>query len=298
MSLIKSKNNSFRIILTYYICIFILSFYSIYKDGYLLYSKDLIKFMGIFKPLLLVIITIIVTYLIDYLFNGKKYKFVELIKIDYNPIFNSLILLMLPINIKIIYYLIILIIFNILINIFKIKKINIYIIYKFIFILLLILLNNYTYQNVYETNIDTSLSYLDMFFGRSIGGIGTINHFLIIITFFILLSIKSYKKEITISSFITYGICIIISLFFKFNLYQNINIILNGSLLFGIVFIATIPYYSPIMFKDKIIYGILIGVFSFIFNYLINSYEGVLVAILIANIIMIIKEKVIKHVSK
>ena len=52
------------------------------------------------------------------------------------------------------------------------------------------------------------------------------------------------------------------------------------------------------MFKDKIIYGILIGILSFVFNYLVNSHEGVFIAILLSNIIMIIKEKVIKHEHK
>ena len=296
--LIKRKMNSFRIILSYYLCILLLSLYATYKNGYLLYRKELISFGNIFKLIILIILTLIITYLIDYYFKRKEYNIKSLIKIDYNPIYNCLILLTLPININTIYYLIILFIFNILNNIINIKNINIYIIYRFIIILLLIILGNYSYSNIYELNIDTSLNFFDMFMGRSIGCIGTTNHFMIIISFLILLTTKSFKKEIPLTSLITYIICIIISILFKFNIFNNLDMLLNSTYLFGITFIATIPNFSPVSIKGKIIYGISVGLFSFILNHLINPFEGVFISIIIANILIIFYNKLGKKLIK
>ena len=113
-SLIKSKINNNKIILFYYLNIFILLVYSIYKNGYLLYRNNLIGIFDVFRPLTITLFIITTTYLIDYLFKRKKYKniFLE----DYNPIYISLILLALPVNIKLSNLLIITIIFNILNN--------------------------------------------------------------------------------------------------------------------------------------------------------------------------------------
>ena len=131
-----------------------------------------------------------------------------------------------------------------------------------------------------------------MFFGRSIGGIGTTNHFLLLIAYILFIFIPSYKKEIPCISLITYIIMIIISTIFNQSIIINIHELINSEFLFGIIFIATIPNYSPIVFKDKVIYSILIGIISFIFNKLINPFEGIFIAILIANIIMIIINKI------
>ena len=57
-SVIKTKITNKKIIILYYLNIFILTFYSLYKNGILLYNKGLINFKYIFKPLLLVLIAI------------------------------------------------------------------------------------------------------------------------------------------------------------------------------------------------------------------------------------------------
>lgn len=51
--------------------------YGIYKNGYLIYTRELTSFFSIFKPLYLILISIIIKIIIDYL----KYKH---IKIDYD----------------------------------------------------------------------------------------------------------------------------------------------------------------------------------------------------------------------
>lgn len=282
--LIKSKFSSRKIILFYYINILILLLYSIYKNGYLLYRNNLISQINMFKPLLLVLLTIFITYFIDYVLSKKKYN--NIFEEDYNPVYMSLITLALPLNINIFNLLIVIVIIDIIINLVPINEINIYNITKLIIVISIFLLGYYEYKNIYELNIDTSINTFDMFMGRSIGGIGTTNHFLMIICFIIFLFIPSYKKEIPIIALLTYFSMIILFLLFNQNIVLNIRELINSEFLYGIIFIATIPNYSPIVLKDRVVYGIIVGTFSFIATKLINPYEGVFVGIFIANLLM------------
>jgi Na+-translocating ferredoxin:NAD+ oxidoreductase RnfD subunit len=125
-----------------------------------------------------------------------------------------------------------------------------------------------------------------MFLGRSIGGIGTTSTLLIVVCYLNFLTIPSYKKEIPIIAFLTYLMLIILSCLFNYNFISEMKIILNSEFIFGLVFIATIPYYSPIINKDKYIYSLLIGIFSFIFNKIVNPYEGVFIGVILSNLIL------------
>ena len=295
---IKSKLNSFNVIVFYYINISLLLIYSIYKNGYLLYRNNLVSFISMFKPLILILLSIGITYFIDYLFSKEKYS--NIFKEDYNPMYISLVVLALPLNINIFQLLVIISVFNIINNLINIKDINVYNILKLIIIGSIFLLGYYEYKNMYELSIDTSINMFDMFLGRSIGGMGTTNHLLLIITYIIFMFLPSYKREIPMFSFITYIIILVISLMFNNSFISSINDLINGEFLYGIIFIATIPNYSYITIKDRVIFGILIGIFSFISIKIINPFEGVFVGIFIANLIMYSLYKVRKviHESK
>ena len=71
------------------------------------------------------------------------------------------------------------------------------------------------------------------------------------------------------------------------NIVLDIKNLITSEFIYGIIFIATISFYSPIKNKEKIIYAIFIGILSFIFNKVLNLYEGVFIAILITNIIIV-----------
>ncbi len=287
-SVIKTKITNKKIIILYYLNIFILTFYSLYKNGILLYNKGLINFKYIFKPLLLVLIAILFTYIVDYLYlrfikNDNNYMIK--IKNDYNPIYLAILTLCLPVGINIFLFTLIIIILSFLNNVIKQHDFNNIALYKILIILLLLLINKYNYLNVYELNVDTALTSFDMFMGRSIGGLGSTNTMLLIISFIIFVTIPSYKKEIPVSAFITSLLLSIVGTLFGFGFIYNIKELLNSEFLLAIIFVATIPEYSPIKEKDKIIFGILIGALSFIFNKIFNPFEGVFIAIILANAI-------------
>ena len=296
-TMIKTKITNKKIILIYYFNIFLLTFYSVYKNGILLYHKDLVKFSYIFKPLFLVIMAILITYIVNYLYlkyikNDNDY--LTKIKNDYSPIYFAILTLCLPININSILFVLIITALSFINILFKQKNFNAIAIYKLLIILMLLIANKYSYLNIYELNVDTALTSLDMFLGRSIGGIGTTNTLLLIITFIIFITIPSYKKEIPVCAFITSLILSIIGTLFGFSFIYNIKELLNSEFLFAIIFLATIPEYSPIKDKDRIIFGILIGLLSFIFNKVFNPFEGVFLAIILTNIIFYGQKKLKK----
>ncbi len=285
---LKSKLTNSKIILLYYLIILILTGYATYKNGIILYQKNLINLIGIFKPLLLVLSGIIITYLINYIYinviKKDKYDYKE----DYTPLFIALITLTLPLNISFILYLVIIILSNILKLFYNIEFINYYNLIKILFILILLIIGKYSYLTLYDTNIETNFSTLDLFLGRGFGGIATGNILLLIICYLIMLFNEAYKKEIPIIAIASYIITLVIfDLLFKNSVVLDIKNLITNGFIFGCLFIATIPMYSPIKYKEKVIYSILIGIISFVINKIFNIYDGIYFAIIITNIIII-----------
>lgn len=292
-SFLKMKINNFKIIVIYYLTIILLTSYATYKNGIILYQKHLIDFVGIFKPLLLVLISIAIPIITNYIYKNSIRKEKYSIKEDYTPILFALITLSLPLNISIIIFLVLILIFSILKLFYNYDKINYYSIIKLIIVLCLVLVGKYGYETIYDISIETNFSTFDLFLGRGIGGIGTSNILLLLICFLIMLLNKAYKNEIPIISFVLYILTLcIVDLFLNNSIIFDIKELIKSEFIYGIIFIATISFYSPIKYKEKNIYAIIIGILSFIFNKILNIYEGVFIAILIADIIIICYEKI------
>ena len=299
-SYLKSKTKNINIITMYYITIILLSLYATYKNGLIIYNKGLIGFISIFKPLILILLGISITYLINYIFNkikGNKYDLIN----DYKPIYLALITFTLPLNINIFLYLLIIIIFNIVTLFYKSDSLNNYALLKIVFIVLLVLLNKYSYLTVYDSSVERNLNLLDLILGKGVGGISTTNIILIIICFFILFK-SIHKKEIVIISFLSYFFTIVLTSVILHNVFNEeiINLV-TSEFIYGIVFIATMSHFSPIRYKEKIVFAISIGILSFIFNHIINLYDGVFYAIVLSNVIVILYkklERVIMHGHK
>ena len=288
---LKSKLTNSRIIIIYYIIIFLLTIYSTYKNGVILYQKHLINIISIFKPLLMVLLSIGIAYLVNYLYYNlikkDKYNLID----DYTPVFMALITLTLPLNISLILFVLIIIITSILKLFYNIEFLNYYNLIKILFFLILLIIGKYSYLTLYDTNIETNFSIIDLLFGRGVGALGTSNIVLLIICYFIMMFNESYKKEIPIISIISYVITLFIyDIIVKNNIVLDIKNLITNGFIFGVLFIATIPMYSPIKNKIIIIYSILIGITSFTINKMFNIYDSVFISIFIANIIIIVYE--------
>ena len=289
---LKSKYTNFNIILLYYIIVGILTIYATYKNGIILYNKHLINMISIFKPLLIVLLSTFIPLIINYIYKTYVQKQKYNLKEDYLPVYMSLFSLCLPININIFLFISITLIFS-FIRIYYKYDINYYAIIKLITVLILIIIGKYSYMSLYDLNVETNLTALDMFLGRGIGGIATSNILLLCICYLILCFNFTYKKEIPIISFVSYFVTIIIySILFNNNVILNIKELINSEFIFAIIAIATMSIYSPIDIKSRIIFSILVGVLSFFFNLLVNIYEGVFIAIIISNIIILIINKI------
>ena len=263
--------------------------YGIFKNGYLIYEKGYINFYQIFKPLYLPLIGIIIKLIIDLIRYHK-------IKIDYNLVYVILIGMIMPYNINIIIYSIsLLILYIITLFLERHLKFN-----KVCFIYLIIILinfyfNKFTFENVLESKFTYSFTFFDLLMGRCIGSISTTSIIFSLLAFSYLTFSFYYKKDIPLFINASYIILSIIYLLIT----KDNSYLLNSEVLFGSIFVAPLPKYSPLRRINQIIYGISIGIFTFIlsifFNKIICIYLVIFIISLIPNIKL--KRKVSNNVS-
>lgn len=270
---INTKMTIDKYILRYIYGLIPLILYGIYKNGILLFNLDLINFLDIFKIIYLLIISIII-YIIYCLIFKKKIKInLEILNILIIPLF-------MPTSINLLIYTTTLFI-GLIINHYlsKVLKYN-NTAFMILFILLfLVIFNNYNYLNIAEATKNYSFSSLDLLFGRNTAGIASSSIIigLLLIIYFSIFTI--YKKEITLSSIISF--ILLIGILNNFNI---INI-LNGNAILSFILIAPDMISTPIKRNEKIIFGTIIGLISAIFTQYIDNYCGSIIAILLISII-------------
>ena len=270
---INSKITIDKYILKYIYGLIPLIMYGIYKNGILLYNLNLINFLEIFKILYLLIISLII-YTIYCLIFKKKIKLnLEVLNILIIPLF-------MPPSVNILIYTITLFI-GLIINHYlsKVLKYN-NTTFMILFILLfLIIFKNYNYLNLAEATKSYSFSFLDLLFGRNTAGIASSSIIigLLLIIYFSIFTI--YKKEITLSSIISF--ILLIGLLNNFNIVN----ILNGNAILSLILIAPDMLSTPIKRNEKIIYGIIIGLLSALLTQYVDNYCGSIIAILLISII-------------
>lgn len=285
---IKSNNSIFKTIINYYIALIPLILYGLYKNGIFLYNKGLVNFFGMLKPLIICLISLILSYFIEYLFLKDKNK----IKNSFLPLYGLLIIMMLP-NLSYLLYLIIILISNIILKLLMKLKISInkIALVKLLMVGLLILLNNYSYQNIYETSKVLNYSFIDIFTGYNIGGICS-NNILFILYAYLFLGIdKTYKKEIPFYILISYFSLKIIYALITSDTSIIVNSLLNSNLIFGIIFISSLNDSSPLRLKHQIIYGCVVGILTFILDF-ITINESIYISILIMSLVNNFKPKI------
>ena len=270
---INSKITIDKYVLRYIYGLIPLIIYGIYKNGILLYNLNLINFLEIFKILYLLIISLII-YTIYCLIFKKKIKLnLEVLNILIIPLF-------MPPSVNILIYTITLFI-GLIINHYlsKVLKYNNTTFMLLFILLFLIIFKNYNYLNLAEATKSYSFSFLDLLFGRNTAGIASSSIIigLLLIIYFSIFTI--YKKEITLSSIISF--ILLIGILNNFNI---INI-LNGNAILSFILIAPDMLSTPIKRNEKIIYGIIIGLLSALLTQYIDNYCGSIIAILLISII-------------
>ncbi len=277
------KRNIKELVIINIILLIPLILYGLFKNGYLLYTKNLVSIGEYFKPLYLTLISIGIKVIFDLIINHK-------ILINYNLLYMILISMIMPYNINLIVYAITLSITYFLSTILESKiKFN-----KVCFIYLVIILVNSLFQGLtflspLESKYSFSFSFIDLLLGRNIGGISSTSIFFSLLAYTLLINSYYYKKDIPLTINITY----LILAFITYLITKDNSILLNSEIIFGSIFVATLPKYSPYRKSKQILSSILIGLLTFALSFLnptLSIYLAIFIISLLPNVELLKKK--------
>ncbi|MBE6140633.1 MAG: hypothetical protein E7172_03765 [Firmicutes bacterium] len=255
------------------IYILVLSFLiidGIYKNGYLVYERNLIDFSLIFKSLYLIIISFIIYMIYELIFFRK-------ITFNFQYIYLIILCIFMMPNINIVYF---------GFGLFSGLIINYYLKKKFRFneicflilwiFFLCFIFKNYGFLNNIEKSLKFSYSFSDYFFGKQSGGICASNLFLAIIIYIVLATQKAYKRIIPLLCYSCYFSLMLFVMFCK-NTF-NYELLFNAHIFLGFVLVVSENYTTPYKINGQVIYSILIGIFTFLMTFLIDQYVSVFIS--------------------
>lgn len=264
---IDSKINIKKINITMLVALIPLLLAGFYKNGIKLYTSGFANIFNMFKPLIFDILGLIIGMLVPFIYDKVKHinnKFIDYLSISNYPFYGLLLASIISINTPIYLFVIVCFICLFIFKLFKRKYINIVAIMGLIIIIIMNIVGDFSFLNIYEKTNNLHLSPLDYIMGMGSGGINTTNIILLLVSVIILFSRDFYKKEIPIYSFITYFILVVILGITKNDIILVLDSLFSSSILFTFVFIATDYKTSPITKLGMIIYAILIGVITFV----------------------------------
>lgn len=262
---VHSKNDLKKNVIYFLFCLIPFYLYGIYKNGFLLYQRDLIGFFGIFKLIILLGIGLVIYF-------GIKRR------ITFDLLFAELFVIPLFMSVNINYFVYALCIFLYILLGKYYENVSIII---FLLSLFGSFVNKMEVLNIFDYSV------LDMLFGRNISGMGTSNIMMGLVLLVILSFSNIYKKDISISAF---GVFLLLASIF------DRGLLLVGNAYFSIIIIASWNLISPILKNGQIIYGILVGVLGFLFMKYVNLYYGMIMAIAIVSGILSLVEKFSKKI--
>lgn len=323
---IKSKNKTSKIMINLLVALLPIILFTFYKNGYLLYKNGYTNFLGMFYPLLFILVGVLSSLLIEevytFIFTKKRGKeLFDSVVNSYAFIPGLFISLVLPINtplsILFIACLVAIVIGKMLFggfgnNIFNPALVGcVFVIACFGTTISQFggYLNSYEVDTIskatpltnvslvdgigtYEELVKPYGSLWDFFIGTIPGAVGETSALLCIIAFIYLSLTKTIKWRIPISYVGTvFLVSYVIALFSNLGIWYPLFQILSGGLLFGSVFMATDPVTSPVNKEGQVIYGILLGILTCTLRHLTLYPEGVLTSILLMNMFVFIIDR-------
>lgn len=250
--------------------------FSLYKYGYLDYSKGLVSLLASFKVLWLLLINIIITFISSNLLKDNyPYKYYETIVLT----------LLLPIRISYIIDIIGILVYNLIRKYLYTYHLNNIAISKLLITVCLMILNKNNYLSFYQEQVSSLYTTSDLIWGASIGSIGSNNLVILILCYLLLCNVIIYKKDIPWYAILGYTMTLGIYGLINNNLIYLMKLTLNSTILFSIIFVSSINTSSPVGRKLRRIYGLLVGILSFAFL-TINPYDAGLIGIIMANLII------------
>ena len=126
----------------------------------------------------------------------------------------------------------------------------------------------------------------DLFLGTTLGTIGETSAFALLIGAVFLLWIKVIDLRIPLSYIGTFFVLVLVTALirgYEAPLYYTVCEIFAGGLMLGAWFMATDYASSPMTANGQLIYGVCLGVLTFLFRMVSKSNEGVSYAIIFMN---------------
>lgn len=261
----------------FFIAIIPLILYGIYKNAFLLVNNNYLSAFNGYKIILYPIILPLAGYIISLIFKKKK---LELI------MYGLLLALSSPFSINMFLYITV-VILSMIIYVFIPNKYRInepaFIIFIFIII------NHFTkvpfLYNPMELGNDYKFTLFDLFYGRGASFLFTSSIFWALISYLLLIQIRTYKKDIFLVTIGMFSAFFLLYMLINHNYVSLLKLYLNGTTFFTFIFLAPINESSPTIKSETIIYSFLIALLSFIFVIIFKYQSGAIIAVLLASIV-------------
>ena len=251
--------------------------YGFYRHGLYFYFQGQMSIKDVFMPVLPSLIGVIESFLFTKL---KKEK------ISWNTFSIGILLgILIPPSFPLLYFIIIsLSYFGLVWMLQKLfSRVHFLNLYKCL-ILLLTLVLPVSYQNVVEQNGAFAYGTIDILFGKGIGGYGTTNIVLLLFFYFFLTNSFYYKKELPIYAIATYAVCFFTHYFLVPSAFL-LSQVLNSSVFFSFILFLPTNETSPVSKKGKILYGVVVGLCSYLFIHVCKIVEGAYISLAITNLL-------------
>ena len=296
---VRSKKSIKNISITRLLCLLPLIIYGLYKNGIYLYINHYTTIIGLFKPLVYIIIGGIIGALVNIIYEKvikrREDSLFDMVFSSFHVEYGILLGCITSINTNIIIFTISVLGIFILSKFIK-NRVNVMsIVFILIYLLQVNILGSYSFLNAYDTSRVFTFDFMDYMVGRGQGGIATTHIILLIISLIGIGITNNNKSNITLSS--------ILGLFVVFGVYSIINkvplgsIILNNNYMFVCVYILTDYVTSSYTLTGEVIYGLLFSVLTLLF-YFINPYLAPFISVVITSLLNNLIDRIANKLTK
>ena len=168
---------------------FVYILFGFYKNGITLYNKGYVDLLGMFKPLLFIIVGailgIIVNIIYDKLILKNNNKLIDTIFSSFHLVYVILIACISSINTNIFLFSIVTFIILFISKFFKDNRVNVVALASLIIFFIMNIFHEFSFLNAYESSNNFNMNAIDYLFGKGSGGIFTTNILLLAISYII-----------------------------------------------------------------------------------------------------------------
>lgn len=273
-----------RLYLCYGIVLIPLIIFGFYKNGILLYMKNYVDFLGMLKPLIIILMGLCGVLLGTVL---KEYRDKKTLTRDFKnkckgPIIEALLITMiLPLKSSPIIVFFVTLIFAAFLSETKINRVALmYIVIQGVNALL----GLNSFSNPYESSTVLNYNAIDLFLGSGTGGICSTSIIIIIFGLIFLSFNKLYKRDLVLSAILSFSLLVIVPNMLGGSYERIFSEFFGYNILYSFVLIAPNLYSSSYTVKGQILSGVVLGILTY-FIMIIMPYNAAIISILVVNLL-------------